>query len=86
MCNLLPEYRFVKEEDGIFNGERQHRQGGYDHQNWPGFWRYVPYLLDLCPRGTIIFLPKNKDKTLQIVPHCGIIRGCTTNSLNMPLL
>ena len=33
----------------------------------------VPYLLDLCSRNTIIFLPKYKDKTLGIVPHCGII-------------
>jgi len=27
---------------------------------------------------TIIFLLKNKDKTLQIVMHCDIIRGCAT--------
>ena len=33
----------------------------------------IPYLLDLCCRGTIIFLAKIKDKTLQIVPHCSII-------------
>jgi len=38
----------------------------------------LPYLLELWPRGTIIFLPKNKDKTLQIVPHCDIIQGCAT--------
>jgi len=38
----------------------------------------IPYLLELWPRGTIIFLSKNKDKILQIVSHCGIIRGCAT--------
>jgi len=27
----------------------------------------IPYLLELWPRSTIIFLPKNKDKTIQIV-------------------
>ena len=36
--------------------------------------RRVLYLLELWPRGTITyFLPKNKDKTLQIVLHCNII-------------
>jgi len=38
----------------------------------------LPYLFELWPRGTIIFLPKNKDKTFQIVPYCDIIRGCAT--------
>jgi len=38
----------------------------------------LPYLLDLCRRGTIIFRPKIKYKTLQIVLHHGIIRGCAT--------
>ena len=45
------------------------------------WWRlqiHIPYLLDLCRRVTIIFWSKIKDKTLQIVPHCGIIRGCAT--------
>ena len=37
------------------------------------------------PQGTIIFSLKNKDKTLRIVPHCGIIRGSTTIILNLPL-
>jgi len=36
----------------------------------------ILYLLELWPRGTIIFLLKNKDKTLQIVPHCDIIQVC----------
>jgi len=39
----------------------------------------MTYLLNLCRSDTIIFLSRNKDKTLQIVPHCGIIRGCTAN-------
>ena len=38
----------------------------------------LSYLLDLCRRGTIIFWLKIKDKTLQILPQCGFIRGCTT--------
>ena len=32
----------------------------------------------IVTQGTIIFLHKNKDKNLQIVPHCDIIWGCTT--------
>jgi len=32
----------------------------------------------IVAQGYYYFLPKNKDKTLQIVPHCDIIRGCAT--------
>jgi len=39
---------------------------------------WVLYLLELWPRDAIIFLPKSKDKTLQIVAHCDIIWGCAT--------
>ena len=35
--------------------------------------QYLLYLLELCRRDTIIIWQKIKDKTLQIVPHCGII-------------
>ena len=44
----------------------------------------VPYTLNLCRRGTIIFWLKIKDKILQLVLRCGIIRGCITY-FNLPL-
>jgi len=50
----------------------------------------------IVAQGYYYFLPKNKDKTLQIVPHCDIIRGCaiikfythmhTANILNITFL
>jgi len=59
-----------------------HRSSINIHQFWK-VWKNahasaLPCLLKLWPRGTIIFLPKNKDKNLQIVLHYDIIQGCTT--------
>jgi len=34
-------------------------------------------------QGYYYFLPKNKDKTLQIVSHCNIIRGCATINITL---
>ena len=31
-------------------------------------------------------ISRNKDKTLQIVPQCGTIRGCSTNRVNTVIL
>jgi len=35
-------------------------------------------LTQIVAQGHYYFYPKNKDKTLQIVPQCDIIWGCTT--------
>ena len=53
------------------------------HQNMETLSIYVHTVFTLIvAQGYYYFLPKNRDKTLQIVPHCDIIRGRTTITLH----
>jgi len=45
---------------------------------WSQKWQIATVFIRIVAQGYYYFLTQNKDKTIQIVPHCNIIRGCAT--------